>query len=149
MLDFSRLERAGRQGSYQPVKLADLTAELASNFRSLCEKAGLQFKVHCADFRPEEPAFVDPDMWEIIVLNLLSNAFKFTLQGMIEVRLEALDRQAVLTVRDNGVGIPPEELPRKCSSVSIGSSATEGERRKARVLAWRSCKSFPSSTGAR
>jgi PAS domain S-box-containing protein len=111
LLDFSRLEAHRMQASYQPVDLAALTADLASNFRSLCERAGLEFEVHCADFRPEEPALVDPDMWEKIVLNLLSNAFKFTLQGMIEVRLEARGGQAVLTVRDTGVGIPSEELP--------------------------------------
>jgi PAS domain S-box-containing protein len=111
LLDFSRLEAHRMQASYQPVDLAALTADLASNFRSLCERAGLEFEVHCADFRPEEPALVDPDMWEKIVLNLLSNAFKFTLQGMIEVRLEAQGGQAVLTVRDTGVGIPSEELP--------------------------------------
>ena len=111
ILDFSRLEAHRMQASYQPVDLAALTADLASNFRSLCERAGLQFEVHCADFRPEEPAFVDPDMWEKIVLNLLSNAFKFTLQGMIEVRLEAQGGQAVLTVRDTGVGIRSEEIP--------------------------------------
>ena len=43
--------------------------------------------------------------------NLVSNAFKFTLQGSITVRLVEIDRQAKLTVEDTGVGIPPEELP--------------------------------------
>ena len=59
-----------------------------------------------------EPAYVDRDMWEKIVLNLVSNAFKFTLQGEIEVRLETAEGHARLTVRDTGVGIPSEELPR-------------------------------------
>ena len=68
--------------------------------------------VHCVQLSPDEPAYVDRDMWEKIVLNLVSNAFKFTLQGEIEVRLEAADGQARLTVRDTGVGIPIEELPR-------------------------------------
>ena len=112
MLDFSRIEAGRAQACYQPVDLASLTAELASNFRSLCQKAGLQLIVHCTPLTPGEPAYVDRDMWEKIVLNLLSNAFKFTLHGEIEVRLAPADGQAILTVRDTGVGIPLEELPR-------------------------------------
>jgi PAS domain S-box-containing protein len=112
MLDFSRIEAGRVQASYQPADLAAHTAELASNFHSLCEKAGLRLMVNCAPFSPDEPAYVDRDMWEKIVLNLVSNAFKFTLQGEIEVRLEAVDGHARLSVRDTGVGIPEEELPR-------------------------------------
>jgi PAS domain S-box-containing protein len=112
MLNFSRIEAGRTQACYQPVDLSVLTADLASNFRSLCEKAGLRLIVHCAPLSLEEPAYVDRDMWEKIVLNLLSNAFKFTLEGEIEVRLEAAHGQALLKVRDTGVGIPSEELPR-------------------------------------
>ncbi len=116
MLDFSRIEAGRVQAYYQPTDLAELTAELASNFRSLCEKAGLRLIVNCTPpgtpAKPDEAAYVDRDMWEKIVLNLVSNAFKFTLQGEIEVRLEMAEGQAHLTVRDTGVGIPPEELPR-------------------------------------
>jgi PAS domain S-box-containing protein len=111
LLDFSRIEARRVQATYQLVDLATLTADLASNFRSLCEKAGLGLDVHCPPLRSGEPAYVDPDLWEKIVLNLLSNAFKFTLQGEIEVRLESEDGQAVLTVRDTGVGIPSDQLP--------------------------------------
>jgi PAS domain S-box-containing protein len=112
MLDFTRIEAGRAQASYQPVELAALTAELASNFRSLCQKAGLRLIVNCTALAPDEPAYVDRDMWEKIVLNLVSNAFKFTLQGEIEVRLEYAKGQALLTVRDTGVGIPVEEMPR-------------------------------------
>ena len=111
MLDFSRLEAGRAQASYQPTDLAALTAELASHFRSACDKAGLRLVVECPPLPTAAPVYVDRDMWEKIVLNLVSNAFKFTLTGEIDVRLQAVDGQAHLTVRDTGVGIPPDELP--------------------------------------
>ena len=51
-------------------------------------------------------------MWERVVLNLLSNALKFTMTGRIEVGVTEADGEACLTVRDTGMGIPTEELPR-------------------------------------
>ncbi|MEO8034245.1 MAG: ATP-binding protein, partial [Acidobacteriota bacterium] len=51
------------------------------------------------------------DMWEKVILNLLSNALKFTFAGTIGLSLRAVDGAAVLTVRDTGVGIPASELP--------------------------------------
>jgi PAS domain S-box-containing protein len=112
MLDFSRIEAGRVQASYRPTDIAAFTAELASNFRSACEKAGLRLIVDCAPFNGGEQAYLDRDMWEKIVLNLVSNAFKFTLEGEIEVRVATVDGHARLTVRDTGVGIPSEELPR-------------------------------------
>ncbi len=110
LLDFSRIEAGRVQASYEATDLGPFTAELASNFRSACERAGLALRVHCPG--SPQPIHVDRDMWEKIVLNLLSNAFKFTFAGEIEVRLEARADAAVLTVRDTGVGIPAAELPR-------------------------------------
>jgi PAS domain S-box-containing protein len=112
MLDFSRLEAGRIQASYQPTDLAALTAELASNFRSACERAGLRLIVECSPLPTSAQVYVDRDMWDKIVLNLVSNAFKFTLKGEINVCLQAVDGQARLTVRDTGVGIPLDELPR-------------------------------------
>jgi PAS domain S-box-containing protein len=110
LLDFSRIEAGRAQASYEPTDLAALTTELASNFRSACERAGLKFVVDCP--RLPEPIYVDRDMWEKIVLNLLSNAFKFTFEGEIVVRLCAVDGYAELSTRDTGVGVPQQELPR-------------------------------------
>ena len=110
LLDFSRVEAGRATARFEPTDLARVTAELAGNFRSLCEQAGLEFVVDCPDL--PEPVHVDRDMWEKVVLNLLSNAFKFTFAGTIAVTLRAQGEQAVLTVADTGIGIPAEEVPR-------------------------------------
>jgi signal transduction histidine kinase/DNA-binding response OmpR family regulator len=108
LLDFARIEAGRTQASYEPTDLAAFTAELASNFRSACERAGLALEVDCPPLA--ETAYVDREMWEKIVLNLLSNAFKFTLNGGIGVSLR-LNKDFELVVRDTGAGIPEEELP--------------------------------------
>ncbi|MFL5286058.1 MAG: ATP-binding protein, partial [Rhodopila sp.] len=112
LLDFSRIEAGRVQARFQPTDLAGFTAELASNFRSACERAGLRLETRCAPL--PQPVYVDPEMWERIVLNLVSNAFKYTLAGEIAVGMDvsADGKAAVLTVRDTGTGIPEVELPR-------------------------------------
>jgi len=114
LLDFSRIEAERAAANYQPTNLAALTAELASTFRSACERAGLTLSIDCPKPGGDggELAYVDRDMWEKIVLNLVSNAFKFTLEGEIAVRLRIQDGRAVLEVQDTGVGIPTSEMPR-------------------------------------
>jgi signal transduction histidine kinase len=108
LLDFSRIEAGRVQAVYEPADLATLTSELASVFRSAIERAGLRLAVDCAPL--DEPVYIDREMWEKIVLNLLSNAFKFTLQGEIKVSLRRAGPAAVLQVSDTGCGIEPEEL---------------------------------------
>jgi PAS domain S-box-containing protein len=110
LLDFSRLEAGRIQAVYRPVDLGERTRDLASVFRSAMEKAGLEYRIECEALR--EPVYVDVDMWEKIVLNLLSNAFKFTLQGAVEVRLWSTEGGVELVVQDTGIGIPQAELPR-------------------------------------
>src|SRR5579883_324639 len=110
LLDFARIEAGRIEAVYEPVDLAALTADLASTFRSAIERAGMQLIVDCPPL--PEPVYVDREMWEKIVLNLLSNAFKFTFEGEIVVALRADEQAIILEVRDTGVGIAPEELPR-------------------------------------
>jgi PAS domain S-box-containing protein len=110
LLDFARIEAGRARASYHPTDLPSLTAELASSFQSAVERTGLRFEVRCPPLA--EPVWVDRDMWEKIVLNLVSNAFKFTFDGGITVELREVDREAVLTVEDTGTGIPAADLPR-------------------------------------
>lgn len=112
LLDFSRIEAGRANANFQPTDLSRFTAELASNFESATEKAGLKLEIDCEPLPGRVP--VDRDMWEKIVFNLLSNAFKFTFEGGISVRMHAMDdgKFAELVVRDTGVGIPSHELPR-------------------------------------
>ncbi len=109
LLDFSRIEAGRIQGCYEPVDLSAFTAELASVFRSLIERAGLRLNVDCPSLT--EPVYVDREMWEKIVFNLLSNAFKFTFDGEIGVSVRRLDHAVEVVVSDTGTGIPTEELP--------------------------------------
>src|SRR5882762_5824478 len=110
LLDFSRIEAGRTQASYEATDLATYTAELASVYRSAAEKAGLALTVDCPPL--SEAVYVDREMWEKIVLNLLSNAFKHTFEGGITVTLRWCLDYAELAVADSGVGIPKTELPR-------------------------------------
>ena len=109
LLDFSRIEAGSALARPEPTDLSGFTAELASSFRSLIEKAGLTLTVDCPPLGA--PVYVDRMMYEKVILNLLSNAFKFTLQGGICVSLRGGDRQVQLRVSDTGAGIPGAELP--------------------------------------
>ena len=110
LLDFSRLEANRLEAHFAPVDLAAFTAELSGMFQSAVTTGGLQLTIDCPPL--SEAVFVDRDMWEKIVSNLVSNAFKFTLQGEIAVRVREVPGWAVLEVADTGVGIPAQELPR-------------------------------------
>ena len=108
LLDFSQLESQQMDAIFEPVSLSELTEDIASSFLPVIEKAGLQFIVKCDSIK--NVVYVDKGMWEKIVLNLLSNAFKYTLKGSITLSLKAMARHVKLTVRDTGIGIPAEEV---------------------------------------
>jgi PAS domain S-box-containing protein len=109
LLDFSRLEAGRVTASYQPTDLCAYTLELASIFRSAIEKAGLNYVVECKTL--PQPVYIDREMWEKIVLNLISNALKSTFHGSIELELVNKADHIEFEVRDTGTGIPEHELP--------------------------------------
>lgn len=110
LLTFAQAEGDVLVAHRQPTDIAQLTQDCSSMFRSAVELAGLTFTI---DVPPSATVVdIDPEMWSRIVLNLLSNAYKFTRQGSIDVRLRVSDRRAVLEVEDTGIGIEPEALDR-------------------------------------
>jgi PAS domain S-box-containing protein len=110
LLDFSRIEAGRMQASYEPADIGQVTAELASVFRSAVDRAGLTFEVDCPPLA--DPVYLDRGMWEKVVLNLLSNALKFTFDGAIRVAVRAEGGAALVTVADTGIGVPAHEMPR-------------------------------------
>jgi diguanylate cyclase (GGDEF)-like protein/PAS domain S-box-containing protein len=109
LLEFARLEAQRTAPHWRDTDLAQFTTGIASGFQSLCQQGGLALRIDCPAL--EGPVPIDQEIWEMILLNLLSNAFKFTFEGHIEVRLHSMDGQIELCVADSGVGIASAELP--------------------------------------
>ncbi|WP_344650581.1 chemotaxis protein CheB [Cryptosporangium japonicum] len=110
LLDFSRAEAGRLRAGFTPVDLSALTGDVVALFRGAADVAGLTLTLDTPPLA--EPVWVDPDMWETIVANLLSNALKYTWNGSVTVTLRGLPQHAELVVADTGVGIPSAELPR-------------------------------------
>jgi signal transduction histidine kinase len=109
LLDFSKLEAGRLQASFAPVDVSQFTAELAGMFQSAAEKPGIELTIDAPSL--SAPVWLDRDMWEKIVPNLVSNALKFTREGRVAVRVHEEPDQVVLEVSDTGIGIPQEALP--------------------------------------
>ena len=108
LLDFSRIEAGRAEGRFSAVDIAGFTGELASSFRSAIEKAGLQLHLQLGHVREE--VYVDTGMWEKIILNLVSNAFKYTSEGSVTVAVEEGKEAVRISVTDTGIGIPEDQL---------------------------------------
>jgi PAS domain S-box-containing protein len=109
LLDFSRLEAGGISSRFEPVDLPEVTEPLVTMFESAAAQAGLTLTFDAEPLAGD--CYVDVEHWAKIVLNLMSNAFKFTFEGGIAVRLHEEDGHAVVEVSDSGTGIPADELP--------------------------------------
>jgi signal transduction histidine kinase/DNA-binding response OmpR family regulator len=109
LLDFTRLEQGRSEVGYESTDIVEYTSELASVFRSAIESAGLRLVLSGPS---RASAYVDRTMWETIVFNLISNALKFTFAGEIEVAIAATSRGVEMRVRDTGIGIAQDDIPR-------------------------------------
>lgn len=113
LLDTSRFEAGGSRVEPRPMKVDRFLDELEQAFHVLAVQREVRFLVTKGEGLPAEVEW-DVDRMNEVVGNLLANAFKFTPRGgSIELRAEAGDDDTVvMTVRDTGAGIPPEQLPK-------------------------------------
>ncbi|HVT89631.1 MAG TPA: ATP-binding protein [Tepidisphaeraceae bacterium] len=104
LMDLSKLEAGEMSANYRATDLARLTRFVASHFDILAEEKHVRFSVHV----PETlPAQADPEKIQRILLNLLSNAFKFTpVSGAVDLSLIKKDGHAIFSIGDSGPGIP-------------------------------------------
>ena len=111
LLDISRITRGRIELRREPVDLGRVVGEVVESCRPALDRAGHALTVRMAP----EPLILDADPVRLtqIVENLLSNAIKYSeREGRIEVITRREEGQAVLSVRDSGIGIVPEVLPR-------------------------------------
>ena len=138
LLDFSRIEAGRAQAAYERIDLPVFTADLASTFRSAIEKAGLRLIVNCPPL--SESVLVDRGMWEKIVLNLLSNAFKFTFEGEVTVTLQKVGERVELSVSDTGTGVAEHEPPHLFERFHRYRERAQTDIRGFWASAWRWCR---------
>lgn len=104
LLDASKLESGRMNVAYATVDIGALTRATAAQFDSMAYERRFDFRVNAP---ASLFAQVDAEKFERILLNLLSNALKFTPDGgRIDVRLKAEGELVVMEVQDNGPGVP-------------------------------------------
>jgi PAS domain S-box-containing protein len=110
LLEFSRIESGTSTPRTTSLDLGEIARDVASVFRSAFESAGLSLRV--TGEGPSRPVLADAAMLERILLNLVSNALKFTAEGGVDLRLEQDGDEAVVSVVDTGIGIAEADLER-------------------------------------
>ena len=104
LLDLAKLDAGKMTMDYVDIDLARMVRTVAAHFDALAPQKSISYAVLAPDVARAE---VDPEKMERVVLNLLSNAFKFTPQGgRIQCTLKNNNSHFILTVQDSGPGIP-------------------------------------------
>lgn len=130
ILDLSKVESGQFEVEIIPTHLRDTLSQIEELMRVKAEEKQLQLTVNVHD-NVMEQTLTDPTRLRQVLLNLVSNAIKFTSQGMVSVTLrnETLEGQGILCfeVRDTGVGIPPELQKRLFQPFSQADTSTTRE----------------------
>ncbi|GLQ97239.1 response regulator [Dyella mobilis] len=135
ILDLSKIEAGKMELSLIDLPLQNMARSLRRTFDHVAREKKLNYEVKLDDGLPAE-IYTDPNRLEQIVNNLLANAFKFTAKGGIRVHIgrpagdlpvpEALKDQSLLaiSVKDSGIGIPPDKLERIFNAFEQADSST-------------------------
>ncbi len=109
LLDLARIEAGAFVLTPEPFDAADEVRQSVRIFQRMIDDKGLRLELDLPDGRV--PVFLDRNGFHRIVVNLVSNAVKFTDEGIIRVGLAAEENRLRLQVEDTGVGIDPAFLP--------------------------------------
>ena len=124
LVDFAQIDAGTMKAVVQPVQLEQLVAAAVSGFAEKCASRGLRFRL---DMRQPCTVAADPVLLERMLRNFLDNAYKYSLQGEIVLRVEIEGGGAVISVTDQGIGMEPEELAQACNAFFRGRSASLAE----------------------
>jgi len=109
ILDLSKIEAGKMTIRPEPVSVRRLISTVIDEFRFEAESRSLQLEASIADQVPDE-IIIDPLRLRQILINLISNALKFTSSGKVTVSAQALDGYLQIAVTDTGIGIPASKL---------------------------------------
>ncbi len=126
LLEFEKVDTHKPSSSSVPLCLNEVLLKEVSVFRSFCEKKQLTLNLT----QPDESVFVSADkhLIEMLLDNLLSNACKYTMpQGEISLDLKATKRKAILSLKDNGIGIPKKAKKHIFSDIYRAENARQSQ----------------------
>ena len=112
LLHIAEVESGARRQAFTPLALDVVVTDVLELYEPVAEERGVQMS--CA-FEGAVVVAADADLIASALANLIDNALKYTAphgQGMVQVRLELQSEQAVLSVQDNGQGVPAADLER-------------------------------------
>jgi signal transduction histidine kinase len=107
LLDLEKIEAGKMEWQFKPIAIGDIIRQATSATAALVEGHGLGYSVHLPDDLPLVNG--DPDRIIQVVINLVSNAVKFTQQGTISICARKEEPEVIVEVVDQGIGIAPAD----------------------------------------
>ena len=109
LLDIQRIDAGKMQASFRPCDMIMMVSQIVESFRPYCDKKGLRL---VTEFHSCPKVYLDPERFDKVIYNLLSNAMKFTDNGgAIAIKAEPAGDHVRLQIKDTGIGIRTEQIP--------------------------------------